>query len=459
MTLAERFNGEIINADALQMYVGLPITTNKISREERKGIPHHLLGCIGLEEEPWTVGTFVKRAAGIIDEVRARGKVPIVVGGTHYYTQSLLFKESILEAEQGGSKGEKDLGYMTTEEQEQKWPILAGTGVEMLTELQRVDPEMARKWHPSDTRKIRRSLEIWLRTGKKASEIYREQQSHKLDHAQHNGTANGSSLTLTTPKDILQPHPTLRHHTLILWTHAEPSILKARLNARVNTMLASGLLPEVQSMRTVSSQLQTQTLPGKDTDLNKGIWVAIGYKEFAAYFSALEQGDADAKRLAALKDEAIDKTQAATRQYAKRQVRWIRLKLLRELAGVGVGEDTAIRNFYVLDGTDVAQFTEKVEETASVIAESFLAGKEMPDPMRTSKVAERVLRQGLEDLKGGRKSLDDDDDGQRTERECAVCDALLVTPNDWKQHLRSKGHRYRVKRMRRELEEEKGRSA
>lgn len=64
--IARRFNGEIINGDAMQLYEGLPIITNKIKEDEKKGVPHHLLGCIGLREETWTVGTFVEKASKIV---------------------------------------------------------------------------------------------------------------------------------------------------------------------------------------------------------------------------------------------------------------------------------------------------------------------------------------------------------------------------------------------------------
>src|SRR5689334_20221731 len=89
--LATRYNGEIINADAMQMYKGLPIITNKLTTEEQRGIPHHLLGSIELHEDPWVVTQFKKEATRIISEIRGRGKLPIVVGGTSYYLDGLLF--------------------------------------------------------------------------------------------------------------------------------------------------------------------------------------------------------------------------------------------------------------------------------------------------------------------------------------------------------------------------------
>jgi len=75
----------------MQLYRGLPIITNKITASERKGVPHHLLGVLDTTREVWQVGRFVREAEVTIDEIRARGRIPILVGGTHYYVQTLLF--------------------------------------------------------------------------------------------------------------------------------------------------------------------------------------------------------------------------------------------------------------------------------------------------------------------------------------------------------------------------------
>ena len=85
VSLAKRFNGEIINADAVQMYKGLPIVTNKIPVHEMEGIPHHLLGEIELTAAPWNVTNFTAASISIIERIRARGRIPIVVGGTGHY--------------------------------------------------------------------------------------------------------------------------------------------------------------------------------------------------------------------------------------------------------------------------------------------------------------------------------------------------------------------------------------
>jgi len=153
------------------MYAGLPIITNKITVEEQKGIPHHLLGVVGLDEETWRVGVFKRNAGRIIREIRERGKLPILVGGTHYYTQSLLLENELVEDPQ-----KPDL---TPEEISKRFPILDASTEETLEKLREVDPRMADRWHPKDTRHIRRSLEIYLTTGKQASQIYDEQKQKK----------------------------------------------------------------------------------------------------------------------------------------------------------------------------------------------------------------------------------------------------------------------------------------
>ncbi|PHH84474.1 hypothetical protein CDD83_1891 [Cordyceps sp. RAO-2017] len=95
--LATRFRGEIINADAMQLYEGLPILTNKMPVAERRGVPHHLLGHISAGDAPWDVDAFKRAATALMADIRRRGRLPILVGGTHYYVDPLLFPDVILD--------------------------------------------------------------------------------------------------------------------------------------------------------------------------------------------------------------------------------------------------------------------------------------------------------------------------------------------------------------------------
>ncbi|KAF2209174.1 hypothetical protein CERZMDRAFT_47698 [Cercospora zeae-maydis SCOH1-5] len=407
--LAKRYNGEIVNGDAMQLYAGLPIITNKITAEEQQGIPHHLLGCIGLHEQTWVVGTFVQHALKVIEEIRSRGRLPILVGGTHYYTQSLLFHDRLAEGDK--DREQREFVLDTSE----KWPVLKESTEVLLEELKKVDPVMADRWHPNDRRKIQRSLEIYLQTGKRASDIYAEQRARKAEVAE-------------TEKNEAR----MRFPALLFWVHAENDTLRERLDKRVDKMLASGLLDEVQTLNAFSNEQAENHTPADD---GKGIWVSIGYKEFREYARELRTGTMDDCELAKLKAAALEATKASTRQYAKRQIRWIRVKLVNALA-----EGQASESLYLLDGSDVKRFDEAVVKPAVRITGQFLGAEDMPAPSSLSAVAAEQLQPKREDLAAAPEAWG--------KEYCAVCDVTSVTPAQRKAHMESKSHKKRVSQAR-----------
>lgn len=418
----------------MQLYQGLPIITNKIPTSERKGIPHHLLGCITLSEPTWTVANFVSSALAKIAEIRSRGRLPILVGGTHYYTQSLLFNESLTQKEENdgdaADPSAATTGTLSTEELEAKWPILSAPSEEMLAKLYEVDPVMANRWHPKDHRKIRRSLEIYLQTGRPASEIYDEQRQLRnplnlgdasKDGAERSGEGEGADAGA------------LRTRTLVLWVHAQNNALNTRLDARIDRMLAAGLLSEVETLASYADVLTSQ---GEPPDQSRGIWVAIGYKEFLTYRSALqeEEGKWNSKQLETLRAAAVERTQIATRQYAKRQVRWIRIKLAQALAAAG-----AKNNFYLLDSTDPGQWHHRVAARGVDLVSLFVAEEAMPEPESLSALA-------AESLRGDGDAVNSANGGFR--QHCEVCDITAVRELDWLLHVRSKKHKKLVSKKR-----------
>jgi len=413
----------------MQLYSGLPIITNKITVEERKGIPHHLLGCIGLDEPTWVVGTFVKRALGVIEEIRSRGKLPILVGGTHYYTQSLLFRDRLAEAEEDGEGGQGQKDHETqgpNEDLEDKYPILKESTEKLLETLQDVDPVMAERWHPNDRRKIQRSLEIYLQTGRKASDIYAEQRLVQ-------STANSADSSSSEDSG-------LRFPTLLFWIHAETETLRARLDSRVDKMLQRGLLDEVRTLHDYATEHSAQ----QPIDDSRGIWVSIGYKEFSAYTAAVASGTANETDLRVLKDEAVERTKIATRQYAKRQTRWIRIKLLQALQAAHAGS-----SLYLLDGTSIADFATNVLTPAADVTQAFLSGEPMPEPKDMSEAAAEVLAAAV---------IQDPESAASTPKKwlrqkCELCGVTCVTEKQWEAHARSRAHR-RLVSKKRKLEEE-----
>lgn len=405
----------------MQLYAGLPIITNKITPQEQQGIPHHLLGKIGLHEQTWTVGTFVQNALKTIDEIRSRGRLPILVGGTHYYTQSLLFQDRL------SVRDNEEDSYEFVENPADTWPILDEPTETLLIELKKVDPIMANRWHPNDRRKIQRSLQIYLQTGRKASEIYADQRAG----------ANTSGEQQDTSFDGLK----MRFPTLLFWVHAEREALQNRLNRRVEKMLEQGLLSEVETLSTFATETTSKGIP---VDESRGIWVSIGYKEFKDHLQALQGGCESEAQLQKMKNAATEKTQAATRKYAKRQLQWIRIKLANALV-----EANSSDRLYLLDGSDIAKFDETAIEPALDITSRFMRDEDVPSPTSLSPVAKELLTPKR-----------DYDFGASPEKwmkqHCTACDVTCVTPEQWDAHTKSKAHKKRLSKQRREHTDSSG---
>jgi tRNA dimethylallyltransferase len=418
--IAKRFNGEVINGDAMQLYAGLPIITNKITPEEQQGIPHHLLGCISLHEQTWVVGTFVRNALAIIEDIRSRGKLPILVGGTHYYTQSLLFRDRL-------ATGRNDLEAPNlVPDTAERWPILNEPTEVLLAELQRVDPVMAERWHPNDRRKIQRSLEIWLQTGKRASEIYAEQRQER--DSQSSPPPDGETVSRSSD---------MRFPALLFWVHADRDALHDRLNKRVDKMLDNGLLDEVQ---TLSAFARSEADTGNIINETQGAWISIGYKEFLPYAQALADGSSSMQNLEKLKLEAIKRTKISTRQYSKSQIQWIRIKLANALR-----QANAADSLYLLDSSDVSQFDEHAVKPALSLTAKFLDQNEMPPPASLSPLAAEMLPP--------KQNYDLSAEPERwTKHHCDVCNVTCVVEQQWQKHIKSKAHRKLVSKQRLEMQ-------
>ncbi|KAK5193019.1 tRNA dimethylallyltransferase, mitochondrial [Exophiala xenobiotica] len=417
--LATQFNGEIINGDAMQMYKGLPIITNKIPEHERNGVPHHLLDTVRLEEQPWTVNHFVKESSRIIHDIRTRGKLPIVVGGTHYYTHALLFKDATLTDEAGESTtdGEQVDGM------EDDFPILSRPTEEILQALQEVDPDMARRWHPKDRRKIQRSLQIWLKTGRKASEVYAEQQERRPASRPTDDDADSSRLggELGETND----EAALRYPTLLLWLEAEDAVLKVRLNDRVDAMVKAGLIDEALALTGFEEELIRQGVP---MDKTKGIWVSIGYKEMETWLKEGQTTEPNFPQASRALTEAVESVKAGTRRYAKRQNRYIRIRLANALQRAD-----EFGMLFLLDCSNLDKWDTEVAAQAQRLVRSFLVGEELPDHKSLSELAAKML------------SADEQPPGtNRVARTCDTCDKTLMTDKEWHGHLASRGHKKAV---------------
>ncbi|KAL4818196.1 IPP transferase-domain-containing protein [Aspergillus spinulosporus] len=415
--IASRFNGEVINGDAMQMYRGLPIITNQIPVEERHGVPHHLISCIDLEENPWRISMFRRECLRLINDIHARGKLPVLVGGTHYYTQSVLFQDQLVSKEPESSDEESDSCPVEDVDSAVKWPILNAEPELVLRKLREVDPIMADHWHPKDTRKIRRSLEIYFQTGKPASQVYAEQRQSKQANANNdNGPVGGP----------------LRFDTAIFWVHSEKAILEERLFKRVDVMVEQGLLSEASRM---SDYLQEQKAQGITVDQTRGVWISIGFKELAPYFNALREESRTEKELETLKHSCIGSIKIATRQYAMSQLKWIRNKLWTGLAEGGMTD-----RLYILDSTNVEDWTKNITEPSERIVEAHIGKKPLPDPKSISEFAKTTL-EALEV-----KSLSTDHSPTQCIT-CDICRKTLTNKEQWQIHINGSVHKRVLKSL------------
>ena len=258
--LAKALDGEIISADSMQVYRGMDIGTAKITPEEMGGIPHHLIDIL----EPWEefhVADFKRRCLEAMEDIYARGKCPVIVGGTGFYIQSVLYDIDF-------SRTEVDVSFREAMEQ-----LAKKEGAEEVhRRLWEVDEASARAIHPNNVKRVIRALEYYHQTGQRMSE--------------HNETQRRK----TSPYRF-------RYYVLRL----PREILYERINERVEEMRGQGLTEEVE------------TLLSRGCDRGMVSMQGLGYKEI---IDALEGRDT--------LEHAYERIKQETRHFAKRQFTWFR---------------------------------------------------------------------------------------------------------------------------------------
>ena len=258
VSLAKLLDGEIISADSMQIYRGLDVGTAKITAAEMDGVPHHLVSICD-PEIPFSVAEYVQLARQKIEEITARGYLPILAGGTGLYISSLLSGLRFTQEEPLPGVRERLVAEAEDLGADRMWQ-----------RLQQVDPETAAAIHPNNVKRVLRALEIFEQTG------------HTMS-----GQAAASHPD-TPPYDAL----------VIGLRFADRELLYARIGQRVDQMLRQGLLDEAFLVYQNRERYTTAAQ-------------AIGYKEFFPYFEN-----------AAELTECIEELKRASRRYAKRQLTW-----------------------------------------------------------------------------------------------------------------------------------------
>ena len=259
--LALAHNGEVVSADSMQIYRRMDIGTAKPTRAEMRGVPHHMLD-VADPGEDFSVARYVELAARCVDDILARGKLPIVAGGTGLYIDSLLSGRTF-------ARFDPDSPLRRELEEE----LARRGGAALLEELARVDPDTAARLHPNDGKRIVRALEVYRSTG----------------------------TTLTAHNAMTRSLPPRYDALTLTLAFQRREDMWDRIDRRVDRMMADGLAEEVRA-------LLDSGVPDRCTAMQ-----AIGYKEMAAAL----RGDGDTAR-------AAEEIKLRSRQYAKRQLTWFR---------------------------------------------------------------------------------------------------------------------------------------
>lgn len=260
INLALKTGGEVVSADSMQVYRYMDIGTAKPTKDERMGIPHHMIDIVD-PDESYNVALYKSHAENCINDILSRGKLPIVVGGTGLYINSLIYNIKFSET------------VIDEEFRERMNNIALSEGPKALHEmLQKVDPESAEKIHYNNVKRVIRALEVYEHTKK--------------------------PISLHQKESRMEP-PEYRYLVFIL--NMDRNKLYDRINTRVDKMLEAGLIDEVKNLLNMGYKPGSTALQG------------LGYKEIISYL------DNEVPL-----DEAIRVLKRDTRHYAKRQLTWFK---------------------------------------------------------------------------------------------------------------------------------------
>ena len=258
--LAKKYNGEIISADSMQIYKEMSIATAKPTKEEQEGVPHHLMDFLSLDK-PFSLSDYLHLAKQKIEEINERGNLPIIVGGTGLYINSLIDNVKLNESEQDENLRNELYRQAKQDNGESLYKLLC-----------EIDPESAKIIHPNNTIRLVRAIEVYKLTGKTMTE-------HKLESK-------------------LEPSP--YDFCIIGLNYEDREKLYKKINLRVDIMLKSGLEEEVRQVYNKNNNLKTA-------------YNAIGYKELIPYIEGRDT-----------LENCIEKIKQESRRYAKRQLTWFR---------------------------------------------------------------------------------------------------------------------------------------
>ncbi|TIA73430.1 hypothetical protein E3P77_01166 [Wallemia ichthyophaga] len=471
--LAKYRDGHVLNADSIQVYKGLDVISNKISESEQDSVKHHMMSFLDKDKE-YSIPQFIADSGYLVDKLSAQKTLPVVAGGTHYYIHHLIFQNNLIKTDEISDKphsltanphadfysmisplssSDKDLIMALPSIKESQYTNVDSSNTPLYSHLHRIlsliDPVTASRWHLRDFRKVKRSLDIIWENGRKRSDIEQEQKASKSIDA----------LSQT------------KYKNLVFWVYTDPDTLSKRLERRVEKMTEvcvllvgstcltrapkQGLLNEIEELRA----LENAFISNGQQDYTRGLFQAIGYKEFDAYFKATTEKERDE----AFK-QGLELMKIGTRRYAMKQLKWIQNKLLPEIvahqkSASSDGVPSSI-DIYMVDSSDISRWDEMVVHPAKDILDSelecgnkfeltksteFLNDEPLPDPKSYSEVAERLFS------KESKLAASNAETGYR-KITCGVCTndphnpIVLNEGMEYENHLSSKAHKAKTRK-------------
>lgn len=427
--LANRFNGEIISADSMQIYKGLDISTAKATQNERSKAVHHMLDVCDMKTKTFTVVDFRDLALPKIQQLLENDKKPIIVGGTNYYIETLLWK--VLISSHDRQKSNSNCSE-TTYHSISLEKIFETFNIDKSTQqhesnpiclhnlLKKIDPTTADSLHPNNVRKIRRAIEVYIESGRPMSDILMEQKSQ-----------TGSSYL---------GGPMRFEHIIFLWLKSDQEKLNARIDKRIDSMIDDGVLFEIRECY--------KLLKMYGIDSTRGIMQAIGFKEFLPYLEQYpderydmeiteyirKNGGLSGQRkflinkqyAAALKllEQCLNDLCLHTKQFSKRQIKWIRNRLVST-------KGRFVPSVYELDSTMAeTNWHNDVFSKAEHIIQSYIDNVE-PNVQPAQRMEHPTNNLNM-----------------HVTHQCDVCDRCFVGDLDFNAHINSNTHRQAVNRQR-----------
>lgn len=258
--LAKKINGEIVSADSMQIYKDMDIGSAKPTIEEMQNIKHYMIDVVEPTER-FSVAEYKKQAEQAIDEIIKKGKIPIIVGGTGLYVNSLIYGIEYNDIKLDEKYRDELMEFAKTEE---------GL-ISLYNKAKEIDEEAIKKISSKDVKRIARILELYHSTGKTKTELEIESRKNEV-----------------------------KYDYRVFAINIERDILYKRINKRVDIMLEQGLIDEVKFLINKYQEFPTAMQ-------------AIGYKEFIDYLEGI-----------VTKEEAVEKIKQESRRYAKRQITWFK---------------------------------------------------------------------------------------------------------------------------------------